>query len=242
MKALVTRPAENAAPVAAALRARGIEPLLAPLLEIEPEPDGAARLRGALAGAQAVLFTSANGVRAFAAAGDRFELPAYCVGDASAATARIAGFRFVVSAAGDVADLATLVASRLAPGNGALVYAAGRDTAGELDAALAAKGYNLRHVVLYRAVATQVLAPEVAAALRHGEVGLALFFSPRSAETFVRLARQAGLAEQCKDVVTVALSAKVAAALSGMPWRAVATARMPNLPSLLAVLDETVAA
>jgi len=240
MKALVTRPAETAAAVAAALRARGIEPLLAPLLEIEPDPAGAARLRGALAGAQAVLFTSANGARAFARASGRFELPAYCVGDASAAAARIAGFRVVASAAGDVCDLAALVASRLAPDKGALLYAAGRDTAGGLDAALAAKGYSLRQVTLYRAVAATALQPEVAAALRGGEVGLALFFSPRSAETFVRLVRQAGLADRCKDTVTVALSGKVAAALGSMPWRAVATARMPNLPSLLAVLDETV--
>jgi uroporphyrinogen-III synthase len=242
MKALVTRLTENAAPLATALRARGIEPLLAPLLQIEPEPDGAARLRGALAGVQAVLFTSANGARAFAQASDRFELPAYCVGDASAAAARIAGFRVVASAAGDVADLGLLVASRLAPNNGALLYAAGRDTAGGLDAALEAKGYNLRHVVLYHAVAAERLAPEVAAALRRGEVGLALFFSPRSAETFVRLARQARLTEQCKDMVAVALSRNVAAALSSMQWRAVATARTPNLPSLLAVLDEIVAA
>ncbi len=242
MKALVTRPADNAAPVADALRARGIEPLLAPLLEIEPEPDGAVRLRGALAGVQAVLFTSANGVRAFAQASDRFELPAYCVGDASAAMARIAGFRVVVSAAGDVTDLVALVASRLAPNNGPLLHAGGRDTAGDLEALLAAKSYGVRHVVLYRAVAAQALAPEVAAALRRGEVGLALFFSPRSAETFVRLARQAGLAEQCKDMVTVALSGNVAAALSSMQWRAVATAPMPNLPSLLAVLDEIVPA
>lgn len=242
MKALVTRPVENAVTVAAALRARGIEPLVAPLFDIEPEPDGAARLRGALAGVQAVLFTSANGVRAFAQASDRFELPAYCVGDASAAAARIAGFRAVASAAGDVADLVALVVSRLAPNNGALLYAAGRDTAGALDAALEAKGYSLRHIVLYRAVAAQALAPEVAAALRRGEVRLALFFSPRSAETFVRLARQAGLTEQCKDMVTVALSRNVATALSGMQWRAIATARMPNLPSLLAVLDEIVGA
>jgi uroporphyrinogen-III synthase len=242
MKALVTRPAENAAPVADALRARGIEPLLAPLLEIEPEPDGAVRLRGALAGVQAVLFTSANGVRAFAQASDRFELPAYCVGDASAAMARIAGFRVVASAAGDVADLAALAASRLAPNNGALLHAAGRDTAGNLDALLAAKSYSVRHVVLYRAVAAQMLAPELAAALRRGEVGFALFFSPRTANTFVRLARQAGLAEQCKDIVTVALSGNVAAALSSMQWRTVATARRPNLPSLLAVLDEIVPA
>ncbi len=38
MKALVTRPAEDAAPLARALQQRGIEPLLQPLLEICPSP------------------------------------------------------------------------------------------------------------------------------------------------------------------------------------------------------------
>ncbi len=242
MKALVTRPAEDAATVAAALTARGIEPMLAPMLRIEPEPSGAARLGGALAGVQAVLFTSANGIRAFAHASKRFELPAYCVGEASAAAARIAGFRTVANAGGDVGDLAALVAARLAPGNGALLHAAGRDTAGDLVSALAAKGFTLRRVELYRAVAADAFAPDIEAALRRGEVAMALFFSPRTAETFVRLATAAGLAERSSNMTAVCLSRNVAAALSGLPWRAVATAHAPNLTALLAALDEIVPA
>src|SRR6185437_6720906 len=61
MKVLVTRPSADAAELAAALRARGLEPVLEPLLHIKPLPDAAARLEASLPGVQALLFTSANG-------------------------------------------------------------------------------------------------------------------------------------------------------------------------------------
>jgi uroporphyrinogen-III synthase len=238
MKALVTRPEPDAAPVVAALRVRGIEPVLAPMLRIEPEADGAARLSGALAGAQAVLFTSANGARAFAHAAARFELPAFCVGDASAAAARIAGFRTVFSADGDVTDLAALVASRLAPSYGPLLHAVGADTVGDLAADLGTKGFALRRVMLYRAITVDAFPPDAAAALRRGEIALALFFSPRTAASFVRLARAAGLAERCDNMTALALSRNVAAALSDLSWRATVAATAPNLPAMLTALDE----
>src|SRR5881392_3206481 len=61
-RALVTRPRAEAAALAEALDRRGIEAIIEPLLDIhyrdEPAPD--------LAGVQAVLCTSANGVRALA--------------------------------------------------------------------------------------------------------------------------------------------------------------------------------
>ena len=62
LRALVTRPRVEAESLAAALAARGIVAIIEPLLEIhyrgEPTPD--------LAGIQAILCTSANGVRALA--------------------------------------------------------------------------------------------------------------------------------------------------------------------------------
>src|SRR6185437_7582791 len=49
----------------------GVAALLAPMLTIRPAPGAARLLAERLTGAQAVLFTSANGVRAFAAASGR---------------------------------------------------------------------------------------------------------------------------------------------------------------------------
>lgn len=242
MKALVTRSPEDAAPIAAALRERGIDAVLAPMLRIEQAPGAAARLGDALAGVQAVLFTSANGVRAFAEAGGRLDVPAYCVGDASAAAARLAGFRAVASADGALAELASLVAARLAPAHGPLLYAAGAVSAGDLSAELTGRGFAVRRLALYRAIPATGLAPEIAAALGQGEIELALFFSPRGAETFVRLMAGGGMAEFCRGMVAVCLSGNVAAALSALRWRATAIAAAPNLAALMAALDEVLAA
>lgn len=241
MKALVTRPAEDAAPLARALAERGIEAVLAPMLSIVPAEDAARLLADALIGAQAVLFTSANGARCFAAASTRRELPVFAVGDASAAAARLAGFRTVMSAGGDVADLAALVAARLAPQQGALVHVAGSDVAGDLAGTLGKAGFTLRRAVVYEAREARALAPEAAAALAQGEAALALFFSPRTAACFARLAAAAGVAPRCRALTAVALSPAVAAALAALPWRRVAVAEAPTQNSLLAALDAALA-
>ena len=240
MKALVTRPSEDAAPLARALQQRGIEPLLQPLLEIMPVAGAARRLGDALTGAQALLFTSANGARAFIAASPRRELPVFAVGDASAAVARIAGFRSVASAGGDVTDLARLVAARLAPQHGPLVHAAGSAVAGDLAALL--PGFSLRRATLYEAKTADTLAPETVAALQRGEVALALFFSPRTAATFVSLAAAQSLDDACRVVTAIGLSAAVAAPLGTLPWRALRIAAAPTQQNLLAALDDVVAA
>jgi uroporphyrinogen-III synthase len=237
VKALVTRPEEDAAPLARALAERGIDTMLAPMLRIAPVADAEKRLADALIGAQALLFTSTNGARSFAAASARREIPVFAVGDATAATARLANFRSVTSAGGDVADLAALAAARLAPEHGALVHVAGSATAGDLAGTLAAQGFTLRRVVVYEAQPTHALPQDVAADLAAGRVELALFFSPRTAAAFARLAAAAGLAPACGRMTALALSPAVATALAGLPWREVVVAARPTQGDLLAALD-----
>ncbi len=205
-------------------------------------PDGAAILAPLLDGAQAVLFTSANGVRAFAAARAHRDLAAFAVGDATATAARDAGFADIASAGGDVTDLAALVVQRLKPRSGALVHAAASEVAGDLGGALSPMGFELRRAVLYESVPAARLSDATAAALANGTIELALFFSPRTAELFVRLAAAAGLEEACRKVAAVALSPAVAARLEPLAWRAVHVAETPTLASLLAATDRAAAA
>lgn len=242
MKALVTRPQEDAAPLAQALVERGIAPVIAPMLSIVPIPDGVRRCADALAGAQAILVTSANGARLLATASARRELPVFAVGDASAAAARLAGFRSVMSAEGDVEDLAALAVSRLAPQAGALVHAAGSSVAGDLAGTLGAQGFTVRRVALYDAVPVASLDDGAVAALARGEVSLALFFSPRTARRFVELvAPRAELAEACRGVTALALSRAVDAALSALPWADRRVAAAPSQEALLRALDHLLA-
>jgi uroporphyrinogen-III synthase len=111
VRILVTRPEPECERTAALLRGFGHEVLLMPLLRIEP-------IRHAELGAgpwAAVLFTSANAVRAAAAHrrfGELADLPVYTVGRRTQAAAAAAGFTSILSADGDVNALVSLIASK----------------------------------------------------------------------------------------------------------------------------------
>lgn len=235
-RALVTRPAEDAESTAAPLRRRGIEVVVAPLMEIAP----VAGVEVTLDGVQAILATSANGVRALAAAIQERNLPVFAVGDASARTARELGFARVESAAGDVESLAGLVRRRLDPDAGALLHAAGKVVAGDLAGLLA--GFAVRRLVLYRAETATVASPPLIAALSDEPVDIALFFSPRTAATFARLVRRAGLEGGCRAVVAYCLSAAVRQEIESLPWRDVRVSARPEQEALLALIDQDLAA
>jgi len=235
VRVLITRPRPAATALAAHLAGLGHEAVIEPLLTIVPDPDARARLAPALEGAQALLFTSTNGVTSLAAASERRDLPAFAVGDGTATAARDAGFAEVQTAAGDVEALTALAAARLKPENGALVHASGHVVAGDLAGRLARLGFAVRSVPLYHAIAAHSLGAATAAAFRAGEIDAALFFSPRTAATFVRLARAAGI--RCGAAVGVALSAAVAAELEGLAWRRVVVADVPTEAAVLKAVD-----
>ncbi len=241
MKALITRPRPEAETLAAAFAARGIAALIEPLLRIAPVADAATRLAALLPGIQALVFTSANGARAFAEASARRDLPVYAVGDATAATARGLGFVAVASAGGDVEDLSRLVVARLSPTDGALLHAAGRTVAGDLAGRLGTAGFELHRAVIYTAHPATALSTEAQTALRRHSLDLALFFSPRTAASFVRLARDAGLDDACCSVTAVAFSSAVATELAHLSWRTIRSAAMPTEPALLAAVEAAAA-
>jgi uroporphyrinogen-III synthase len=233
---LITRPRPAAQALAARLEELGHAALVEPLLTITEDTDGRARLAGALDGVQALLFTSTNGVASFAAASARRDIRVFAVGDGTAAAARQAGFAEVESAQADVAALVELVAARLAPGAGALLHASGHQVAGDLAGRLGRLGFAVRSVPLYRAAPAEALSAPTVRALRAGEVDAALFFSPRTAAGFVRLARAAGIERSCAGMAGVALSAAVAAELEGLGWRQLLVADAPTEAAVLKAL------
>lgn len=230
---LITRPREDSESVARELDARGFSIVIEPLLDIVPvdaEVDAS--------GVQGILATSANGVRALARVLADRDLPVWAVGDASARTARELGYAQVESAAGDVEALAALVKQRCRPGDGALLHAAGSVTAGDLSGALSAAGFAVRRVVLYQARTAASLSAELTERIKVGGVDAALFFSPRTAATFVTLAQAADLGQATAPIAAYALSPAVATALGALPWAKIRTAAAPTQAALLAALDE----
>lgn len=234
MRVLLTRPLEDAEPLAMRLYGIGIETVIEPLLAIEI--DRAATVD--LDGVQAILATSANGVRALAAVSPRRDLPVLAVGEATAATARDAGFRHVDAAAGDVAALAALALAVCKPEHGALLHVAGSHLAGDLQGMIEAGGLAYRRAVLYAARPAERLSAETAAAIKAGKIDGILFFSPRTAETFVTLIRKAHLARACRGLTAFCLSAAVAERARALAWRRVLVASRPELDSLLRLLTD----
>jgi uroporphyrinogen-III synthase len=234
---LITRPLAAATPLSARLAALGHQAVIEPLLTIVDDPDARTRLAPALVGCQALLFTSSNGVTSFTAASERRDLPAFAVGEGTAAAARQAGFAHVESAQGDVEALAALVERRLKPAAGPIVHASGHAVAGDLAGRLARLGFTVRSVPIYRAITADGLSAGTAGAFRAGQIDAALFFSPRTAATFVRLARAAGIGRDCARTAVVALSAGVASELEGLGWRRIVVAEAPTERAVLKALD-----
>jgi uroporphyrinogen-III synthase len=185
---------------------------------------------------QGVVFTSANGVRAYGLASTRRDLPVYAVGDRTAAAARSTGFKNVYSAEGDVTSLATLVQEKARPEDGALLHPAGSTVAGDLQGHLAKAGFKLRRAVLYDAKQKKQFSPKIATALRGSAVDMILIYSPRTAATFVRLA--ADFKNLGANIDILCLSQAVADAAQAIDWRCVYVAPNPTQADLLAVLDE----
>ena len=103
---LNTRPETDSAELLAALDTRGYRHLSAPMLGITfPPPEKPFDISPY----QALIFTSANGVRAFDQLSHDRTLPALCVGDATARMCREMGFANVLLTNGDIHDLATLI-------------------------------------------------------------------------------------------------------------------------------------
>ena len=233
LRALVTRPRAEAAGLAAALAERGIEAIVEPLLDIHYRDVSAPDL----AGVQAILCTSTNGVRALARLSSERKRPLFAVGETTAARARSEGFARVESAGGNVADLARLVRARLCPGAGRLLHVAGTEIAGDLVGALGADGFAIERAVLYEARPAAALNAGTVRALAAGFVDFALFFSPRTAAVFAALAERAGLVGELRGLTAISISAAADKALAGLAIRERCIAGSPDQPGLLAALD-----
>jgi uroporphyrinogen-III synthase len=228
MKILITRPQEDGKEIARRLAERGHQALLAPLLTPRfhdgPEPD--------LKGVQAILATSANGIRAFVRRSARRDFSVFAVGPQTAEEARKSGFTEVRNADGDAKALA-LAATLWAAKKGVLLHVCGEDAPGTLAENLILRGFKVRRQPLYAIEPATSLPDEARAALQDRTLDAAMFFSPKSARIFGVLAD--GLPTE--DLTALCISPATAQALSPMPFARIAVAAKPNQAAILALLD-----
>ncbi len=229
LRILVTRPLEDGRKIAARLAAMDHEALLAPLLTPRfsdgPEPD--------LTDVQAILATSANGIRALVRRTPRRDLSIFAVGPQTAEEARNCGFTDVKNADGDAKALAH-AATLWAAHKGVLLHVCGADAPGTLAENLTLRGFKVRRCVLYGIESASELPPDVRAALAAGRLDAAMFFSPHSARIFGALADDL----PTEKLIAFCISPATAQALNTLSFAQVAVAARPNQAAILALVDQ----
>ena len=218
------------------LEAMGHWVMMAPLLSISFEQSDID-----LEGVQAIVATSRNAIRALETHPDKARitaLPILAVGAGTGAAARAAGFSVLAEGKGGGADLAQLIVRVLDPQKGALLHICGDVVAYNLKAALVPKGVSVRRAVLYRSHTADALPDRVVQALRSGELDAVLLMSPRTAEVWERLVKQAGLASEAKALIHLCLSEAVARPARQLGAGIIRVAVQPNSEEMLALAGQ----
>jgi uroporphyrinogen-III synthase len=236
MAVLVTRPHPDNEATAQALRERGFEVVLAPMLRFEQVPLQEA-LDADLAG---VIVTSANAMRAVGGElAPLTGLPLFAVGSHTADEARRLGFARVISAEGDAAKLRQRVRKefRGKEATKKLLYLAGADLSRDLAGELGADGFEVIARTTYRMVALSGLSRESREAFAANEVEAVLHYSQRSARAFLEAARADGVEISALAVPQCCISANVAAILHEAGAVQVLSAASPDEIALFGALE-----
>lgn len=226
LKIWITRAEPGAAMSAERVRARGHEAVVEPLLKLQPIEDPQVDLRGI----GALAFTSANGVRAFAAACPERALRVFAVGSATAQAAKAAGFKAVLSADGDVTALAARIAARTREIDGAVLHPGALEPAGDLVGALTEAGMEARLLPLYDTVP---LDPPEAFLAALADLDAALLHSPKGSRTLAKLLRR----RPAPQLHALCLSPAVLKPLSRAKLARKAAAPIPIEAALLNLID-----
>lgn len=223
MNIIITRPLDDATPLAEKLAQRGHTPVILSLLEIVPRKDVTIPDRPY----QAVLITSANGLAGLTQA---LPLPVLCVGPQSAAAARAKGFAHVEAKGGDVSGLVSHVRNTRKPADGPLLYLSGSTTSGDLEGQMTRDGYAVDRVVTYDAVPS--VPPQLADHV--AQANAVLLYSPRT--TRLWLQALAELTADAGNLMHFCLSPAVAQPLP-QSW-SMRIAAAPTEGAMLAALDQ----
>jgi uroporphyrinogen-III synthase len=236
MRLLVTRPEPDATTLKNRLVEKGHTVTIEPLITITH--DGAETPE--FDGAQALIATSRNGLRAIAHLPDidaAKELPLFVVGPGTAATAAALGFRQIIKGPATARDLVPVIEEFAEVNSGPLIHLAGDTLVYDFASDLVRLGFFVTAPVVYTTVVADRFASPTVASLRNSRFDGVLLLSPRTADVYCVLVRQHNLVEAARKVQYYCLSAAIASRLAALgDGLKIGVASAPNLQQLLALI------
>lgn len=245
---VVTRPRPDSEALARRLIDLGFDVLIAPLLDIAPLPLTVSDI----ARFDALVITSRHALPSLVADAQAFatacQLPAFCVGGATAAAARAHGFRSVISGPGHAIGLKDVIETAIA--SGALRARDGSGTIDVLHPTTAKRAFDFTEAFAgtpvrvvtrdaYRVTPVTALSDGVASALCARDVRAVILMSARTSSTWARVATDAvagcGGTAVLAPIHHLCLSAAVADALASLslPPQSVNVAASTNIEDIL---------
>lgn len=232
---LITRPLPDALRTVDALAAHGVPAMACPVMDV------VTNTKPSLPAAEdigALIFTSANGVRAWAARGGATGLSAYYVGPSSQEEGEAYGLTTLGVGASDSEALTALIITHRPRGR--LWHISGHHRAGNVADVLRAAGLHVETLALYEAKARSRFEPAVSdwfAARPRDEAFAAGFFSPRTVGLFASVARAHSLDDAISVADAYCLSDAVAQrARALLPFKCIHTALQPDNTSFVDML------
>jgi uroporphyrinogen III methyltransferase / synthase len=253
IRVLVTRPAEHASSTVRAVTRRGGEAILIPMISIDPPESWGPcdEAIGRLATYDAVIFTSASGARAFlgrlmATAGCdgwREDLPAFALGDATAAVLRRGGIRIVRVAAEAAGRTMAVEIVRTFPEGKRFLLPRGDQALEDLRELLTGEGKNVDAPVVYRTV------PPPPAELRRVKdllagngVDVLTFASPSAARYFALAVPSGQFQTLSPRPRIVVIGPTTAEAVRGLGYPVDAVSAAASAEGLATAIEQTVRA
>ena len=184
---------------------------------------------------QALLFTSVNGVKAFATLGGTSITPCFCVGARTTKAAQDVGLNSI-SANGSASDLTALVLSELDPTKGPLLYVRGENAAGDVSATLSGKGFTLVQAVLYTQKPIELTEIVKQALMRGDALGLPLY-STLTAHRMVKVLKQ-NPDWPTENLTALCISENVGTEVRKLPFRRIEITAEPNGIEMLSLIGQ----
>lgn len=240
MRIWVTRPEPDATTLKKKLQAQGHDVVIEPLMWIDYAVSDPVELDGA----QALIATSRNGVRALAH-DDAIEyartLPLFAVGPGTVSAAKELGFEQIIGGRGRAAELVPLILDNAEVNGGALVHLAGDTLAHDIAAELRTLGFAVLQPTVYFARTSLRLSTAFLPKLVLGEIDAVILLSARTARTYVQLVEQHQLMRSARKLHHFCLSQAIAEALSPLQPDLIDVPDRPNIHEILALTGRSTA-
>ncbi|WP_010299871.1 uroporphyrinogen-III synthase [Candidatus Odyssella thessalonicensis] len=147
--------------------------------------------------------------------------PVWCVGEATAAAAKAAGFETIFQVNRSAHEILEHIVKECPKDSSHFAHICGSVVYVDLADALTKLGYKADKIVIYEVDAAHSLTPEAEKIMRAGLIHQVPFFSLRTAEVFVEIAKKSEWADEIPKITALAHSEAIARCLRQLHWKEV---------------------